>query len=292
MSHNLQAATEQDFALPDHRVLALRGRDSVAFAQAQCMNDVSLLGDGQWQWNGWLTPKGRVVALFALFRRDAETLWLLLPDAEPATLASQLKRYVFRSNVAFHVRDDLSVVGAFAAPVQACGAASAEVEAGVELDLSGEGGPRRLRIGEVRAANDELQQSRWRTFDIQHGFPRLTGEQVEQWTPQQLSLDRLKAYSVKKGCYPGQEIVARTHFLGQAKRGLMRLQGDGVGDSGDVMAGDAQGPATASARPIGRLVCAEHTEGLAVLPLDAGEGPFATAGQPCRRLPLQDGLAR
>ncbi len=292
MSHNLQAATEQDFALPGHRVLALQGRHAVAFAQAQFMNDVSLLGDGEWQWNGWLTPKGRVVALFALLRRDAETLWLLLPDADPTTLAAQLGRFVFRSNVAFHVRDDLAVSGAFADPVQACGAASAEVEAGVDLDLSGEGGPRRLRIGGVRAASDELQQSRWRTFDMQHGFPRLTGEQVEQWTPQQLSLDRLKAYSVKKGCYPGQEIVARTHFLGQAKRGLMRLRGGGVSALGQIMADHGEDQAAASPSVIGRMVCAEHNEGLAVLPLDTGNILLSTGEQPCERLRLLEGLAR
>lgn len=292
MSHNLQTAAAQDFDLSDHRVLALQGRDAVAFAQAQFMNDVAQLGDGQWQWNGWLTPKGRVVALFALLRRDAGTLWLLIPDAEPATLASQLKRYVFRSNVAFHIRDELNVVGSFATPVHARGAASAASNAGVELDLSGDGGPRCLRVGEVQAGTDESQHSRWRTFDIQHGLPRLTGEHVEQWTPQQLSLERLKAYSVKKGCYPGQEIVARTHFLGQAKRGLMRLRGDGLGALDAVMADQVSGEAGVATRAVGRMICAEDTEGLAVMSLDAGDGSFSTGDQPCVRLPLLEGLAR
>ncbi len=292
MSHNLQTAAAQDFTLPDHNILALQGRDAVAFAQAQFMNDVAQLGDGEWQWNGWLTPKGRVVALFALLRRDAGTLWLLLPDAEPATLASQLKRYVFRSNVAFHVRDDLNVVGGFATPVHARGAASSESDAGVELDLSGDGGPRCLRVGSVRGGTDENQHSRWRTFDIQHGFPRLTGEHVEQWTPQQLSLDRLKAYSVKKGCYPGQEIVARTHFLGQAKRGLMRLRGAGVGALGQIMANHGENKAAASPSVIGRMVCAERSEGLAILPLDTGNISLSTGEQPCERLRLLEGLAR
>lgn len=292
MSHNLQTAAAQDFDLSDHRVLALQGRDVVAFAQAQFMNDVAQLVDGQWQWNGWLTPKGRVVALFALLRRDSGTLWLLLPDAEPATLASQLRRYVFRSNVAFHVRDDLNVVGAFTSSAHARGAASNESDAGVELDLSGDGGPRCLRVGAVQAGTDESQHSRWRTFDIQHGLPRLTGEHVEQWTPQQLSLERLKAYSVKKGCYPGQEIVARTHFLGQAKRGLMRMQGNGVGALGPVMADQVADGADMTSRAIGRMVCAEVTEGLAVMPLDAGDGSFLTGDQPCVRLPLLEGLGR
>ena len=95
-----QAAPAHEFALPGHAVLALSGRDAVGFAQAQFMNDVTVLADGQWQWNGWLTPKGRVIALFALLRVDAETLWLvLLPEVDAAALAARLQRFVFRSKV-------------------------------------------------------------------------------------------------------------------------------------------------------------------------------------------------
>ena len=68
MPDNLQAADRPAFALPDHRVIALDGRDAIAFAQAQFMNDVAPLAVGRWQWNGWLTPKGRVIALFALLQ--------------------------------------------------------------------------------------------------------------------------------------------------------------------------------------------------------------------------------
>ena len=75
------------------------------------------------------------------------------------------------------------------------------------------------------APEDPAAVARWQAFDVEHGLPRLPDSQVEHWTPQQLSLERLGAFSVKKGCYPGQEIVARTHFLGQAKRGLALLEG-------------------------------------------------------------------
>ncbi len=61
----------------------------------------------------------------------------------------------------------------------------------------------------------------WAGAHLRAGIPRLPASQHDKWTPQQLSLDRLDAFSVKKGCYPGQEIVARTHFLGKAKRGLV-----------------------------------------------------------------------
>ncbi|MES2858054.1 MAG: folate-binding protein [Pseudomonadota bacterium] len=228
-----------------------------------------------------------MIALFALLRRDAQTLWLLLPDADPSALTVQLKRFVFRSNVAFHVRDDLLATGAFAAPVQAAGSTVADTDEGVELDASADGGLRRLRLGNNPAALDQRQLSRWRLFDLQHGLPRLAPDQGEQWTPQQLSLERLNAYSVRKGCYPGQEIVARTHFLGKAKRGLWRMQGTGVAALGEVMAG-----ADGDVRAVGRMVCAEADEGLAVVPLEAVDSHLSTNSQPCAVLPLLAGLAR
>ena len=293
MSHNPQAASAKEFRLPGHDVLALTGPDAVAFAQAQFMNDVAALGDGQWHWNGWLTPKGRVIALFALLRLDAESLWLLLPDVAAAGLATQLQRFVFRSKVKLDARADLRASGQFAQPTAASGSTSALIEGGMELDLGGDGGPRCLRITSVDTASDEALAAAWRTFDLQHGLPRLDADQAEAWTPQQLSLDRLRAFSVKKGCYPGQEIVARTHFLGQVKRGLMRLQGAGVRELGDVMASAPVDPdALALLRAAGKLICAEGDEGLPVMPIDAGDGPFSTANQACTRLPLLNGLAR
>jgi folate-binding protein YgfZ len=289
MSHNPHATTAQQFQLPGHQLLSLAGRDALAFAQAQFMNDVAALPAGHWQWNGWLTPKGRLVALFALLRLDDATLWLLLPDADAATLAAQLQRFVFRSKVSLS-QPALQVAGRFAEPAQASGAQFARGQDGsIELDMGGDGGPRTLRIAQAAMPEDADALARWHAADLAHGLPRLDAGQAEAWTPQQLSLDRLHAYSVKKGCYPGQEIVARTHFLGQAKRGLVRLRGTGVGAMGEVF--EAL-PEPAGARALGRIACTTGDEALAVMPLDAGDGPFAAGGQPCVRLPLLGGLAR
>jgi folate-binding protein YgfZ len=287
MSDNPQPARDAFQPLPGYRVLALSGRDAAVFAQAQCMNDVAGLAPGQWQWNGWLTPKGRLVALFALLKFDEQTLWLLLPDAEPEALAAQLRRYVFRSKVALAVREDLHVAGAFAAPARASGAAiDGDATQGVELDSGGDGGARALRIGNAgTSAGDAAFAARWAGFDLQHGLPRLDEAQSGQWTPQQLSLDRLRAYSVRKGCYPGQEIVARTHFLGQAKRGLALLEADTPLSAGsEVRDGE---------RTIGTVVSSVAGLALAVLPLERdAAAALSVAGVAVRERPLLDGLAR
>lgn len=279
-----RAAPGHEFRLSGHSVLAICGRDAIAFAQAQFMNDVTALADGRWQWNGWLTPKGRVVALFALLRLDAETLWLLLPDAAPAELAAQLQRYVFRSKLKL-LPLDLQVIGSFQPPVLARGSAlAAAATDDIELDMGGGEGPRRLQIRQAAAADDTAARERWDAYDLAHGLPRLPASQAGQWTPQQLSLERLRAFSVSKGCYPGQEIVARTHFLGQAKRGLHLFESEAPLPAGSEVVKDGRG--------IGTIVASAGTLALAVLPLEQGDAGIAAAGRPLHARPLETGLAR
>lgn len=288
MSDKPNATNGEYFAIPGWSVVALRGADASRFAQAQFMGDVAALAPGHWHWNGWLTPKGRVIALFALLRLDEASLLLLLADAEPAGFVAALSRFVFRSKLEVAREPELHVAGRFSASGAARGAAVAGSDpvSGFELDFGGDGAARTLRISRATAPDDDAAGARWRACDLAHGLPRLDPAQAQQWTPQQLSLERLRAYSVKKGCYPGQEIVARTHFLGQAKRGLMRLAGEAVLPGGDVTA------AAAPDRALGQAICTAGNEALAVMPLDAGAGPFLVAGTPCRPLPLLDGLAR
>lgn len=279
-------------ALPGHHVIALDGADAVAFAQAQTMNDVAALADGQWHWNGWLNPKGRVLALFALLRFSPASAWLVVADADADGLVAGLRRFVFRSKVAIAVRGDLHVTGRFAPPERARGAAVSCEGDVIELDAGGDGGPRVLRIAPVgagagngdAAVDDAAHFAQdWAAFDLAHGWPRLGAGQLEAWTPQQLSLDRLRAYSVRKGCYPGQEIVARTHFLGKAKRGLVRLRCTRAIELDEVIGADS--------RPIGQFVATAGDEGLAVMPIDA-VGPFTSDGAACEVMPLLDGLER
>jgi folate-binding protein YgfZ len=290
MSDNPHASQTPWFPLYDHRLVALSGRDALAFAQAQTMNDVAALAEGRWHWNGWLTAKGRVIALFAVIRIDNDTLWLLVPDADADDLATRLRRFQFRSKLAIEVRDDLRVAGRLSASGLASGNHwVGSADEGIELDLSGrmDGGMpgRSLRIapGLHPGANAALL-ARWRCMDLAHGLPRLDPSQSEQWTPQQLSLERLNAFSVKKGCYPGQEIVARTHFLGQAKRGLALVRGDApLEPAMDLPIGG---------QVVGTVVSTCGDLGLAVLPRDLDVDSPGMPGASWRFEPVHDGLAR
>ena len=290
MHDNPQALPGRAFALTDHRVVALTGRDAAAFAQAQFMNDVVSLAPGHWQWSGWLTPKGRVLALFALLKFDDQTLWLLLPDADAGDFAGALQRFVFRAKVALAVRDDVQVLAAFAPPRAARGSAFAGDSAdAIELDFSADGGPRSVCIvrrgeGDAGIAAGDPHAQRWTAFDLHHDLPRLPASQADHWTPQQLSLDRLSAFSVKKGCYPGQEIVARTHFLGKAKRGLALFACDAAVAPGTTVKDGAD--------PLGEVVCQAEGVALAVVTLDKPAAAAHAGDEALRALALRPGLAR
>nr|WP_236685882.1 folate-binding protein [Pseudoxanthomonas suwonensis] len=271
-----------------HSVLALDGPDAVAFAQAQFANDVAALAAGQWQWSALLTPKGRVIAVFALLRTGEASLRLLLPDFDAAELGEALRRFVFRRKVVIAPRPDLHVAGAFAAPAQALGADLAGSEdTALELDYGAAGLPRRLRISPAPAVSDAAASEAWTVADLRLGLPRLPASQREQWTPQQLALDRLAAFSVKKGCYPGQEIVARTHFLGKAKRETLLLRVPDTVEAGDEVfqSGRAIGSVVGTAGVVPRIA-------LAVLPLEREAAPLLAGGQEAVVEPFVEGLAR
>lgn len=276
------------FPLDDHSVLALEGPEAIAFAHAQFSSDVAALAVGHWQWSTWLTAKGRVLAVFALLRTGEHALRLVLPDVDAAELADALRRYVFRRKVTLAARPDLRVAGAFAAPAQARGPLLAGDEAnGLELDYGTAALPRTLRLAGGPGATEPASTEAWSVADLRLGLPRLPPSQREQWTPQQLALDRLAAFSVKKGCYPGQEIVARTHFLGRAKRELLLLQVADAAEPGAAVlqAGQAIGSLASAAGRSPRYA-------LAVVPLEREDAPLQVADTPVRVEPFVEGFAR
>ncbi|OQP70811.1 aminomethyltransferase [Xanthomonas phaseoli pv. syngonii LMG 9055] len=290
MADNLNLIPQGFGSLHDMQYVRLAGTDAVAFAHAQFANDVQALAVGQWQWNAWLTAKGRVIAIFALLREYDAHLLMLLPDDNAAEIAAQLGRFVFRRKLKIGTAA-LFAYGGFVTPEHAHAAQADIGTQRIELDLGSAALPRTLLLYSPDALATPIElpsvEAQWRRTDLQLGLARLGEGQREQWTPQQLALDRLQAYSVKKGCYPGQEIVARTHFLGKAKRALQLLEMDVAVDAGAAVALDGSA--------IGTVVSVADNLALAVLPLELtlDAGTVLQAGtQGARPRALTTGLER
>ena len=183
--------------------LAIEGPDAIAFAQAQLSSRVDDIPTGQWRFSAWLDAKGRVIALFHVARIADDRLLLLLRGGRAQDIVDAMKRYVFRSKV---------TLTAFAPRALSTGAAMNMHEvAHSDAHTSFGCDTHSFVIGE---ASDDA----WHLPQLHMGWPWLPDDALNQLLPPMISLHHLQAVSVDKGCYPGQEIVARLHYRGGNKR--------------------------------------------------------------------------
>lgn len=221
--------------LPTPQILEIAGPDSATFAHAQFCNDVIALAPGHWQWNAWLSAQGRVRFFFMLWRNADDRLRLLLRGGDAQAMCVELARFVFRTKVSLSAIAGMQALGCDAGEAQAALGAlpdNAETiihDGTIGLRLPGPG-PRWLALSALQptdtsAVSDEAF-NQWCLDDIRAGLPFLAPALQDQLLPQWLGLGRLGAINVGKGCYPGQEIMARLHFKGGNKRGLYRIQMD------------------------------------------------------------------
>ena len=230
--------------LPGFGVLRIGGADAVTFLQGQFTNDVRLLADGRTQVAACCTNQGRVIAL-ARFRQTDEAIYALLPADLLGKVATHLRKFVLRSKVEILQAADLNVgaihTGDAAAATQAHRVFDEAALTMSPVPLAGttevvtfQYAPGREVIAAPPVAWRSISglspsrpspraQTEWLAADIAAGLPHVFAATSEQFTPQMLNVDLIDGVSFTKGCYTGQEIVARTHHLGRVKRRTMRF---------------------------------------------------------------------
>jgi len=261
MPFKLNFSPAKGFRLPGHAVIHVTGPDSQAFLQAQCMNDVNALIDGEWQYNGWLSPQGRVFALFYVIRIKDGHFLLILPALPPQLLIDGLKRFVFRSKVRFEIEMSRHLSGSIGMPITREELIGSGLDDGFLLQIGQGETSRQLHLGSKAGISDFDAAQRWHEIDMAAGWVWIDESLQDIWTPHMLSLQQINAFSLNKGCYPGQEIVARTHYLGKSKRALFIVSGTDL-QPGAMLADHG--------RDVGRIVnaTAEGRLAAAVLPAD------------------------
>ena len=232
--------------------LQIEGPDAIAFAHAQFSSKVNSLGVGQWQFSAWLDPQGRVRTLFQLARVAEDRLLLLLRGGSAAAMAEALQRFVFRSRLALHALPARALASGPALPLHEVQTVDGALTFGCDTHS--------LRIVDEPSGDDH-----WRHAQLREGWPWLPADSLGQWLPAALSLQRLQAVAIDKGCYPGQEIVARLHYRGGHKRHLHSVALSQPASAGDALVRDGH--------ELGRLLDVIRTddgiEALAVLNDDA-----------------------
>ena len=268
-------------------VLRARGADAGAFLQGQLSNDMNLLLAERSLLAGYHNPQGRVIALLRLLRLAGDDVLAVLPRELAARVAQRLAKYILRAKV--KLADESAgwtVTGVLAhgassalpaLPATANGAArlgeSLAVRVAAEparwLLLSPAGVPPALS-GCAAAAPEN-----WQRLAVAAGEPQVYAATSEEFVAQMLNLDVLGAIAFDKGCYTGQEVIARAHYRGRVKRRLQRFLTREActlapGASGELSDGRAFKVVDAVQLPDGRC------EFLAVAPFPAGE-PAAPA---------------
>lgn len=197
--------------------LTIEGPDAIAFAHLQLSSDVRKLEVGTWQWSAWLNPQGRVRALLHLMRPDEQRLCLLLRGGTAAALATALQPYVMRSRVTITAHAPGRLTGVAPCPVFSVHDEDDDTILGL--------GDYALRITTASSTTGDSTQG-WRLAAIRAGHPWLPDATLDKLLAPSLSLRELGAASLDKGCFPGQEVLARLHYRGGCKQHLRHIQSD------------------------------------------------------------------
>ena len=222
-------------------LLQVYGAEAEGFLQGQLSNDIRHVTDNHSQLSAYCSPKGRMLAIFRVFKRG-DVYLLQLPAALAQTTLKRLSMFILRAKVTLAAADpDLVSIG-IAGPSAALhlqelwGPVPAQVDdcrsdAGLTVMRLPGVTPRFQLVGPVSALGplwDRLKSVAtpvgapvWRWLDIKAGVPSVLPGTVEELVPQMANLDLVGGINFKKGCYPGQEIVARMHYLGRLKQRMV-----------------------------------------------------------------------
>jgi len=226
--------------LTDLGLISLTGDDAAGFLHNQITNDVEHLDLGSARLAGYCTPKGRLLASFLMWK-DLDQIVLQLPRMLQPAIQKRLQMFVLRAKVKLADLHEqklaLGLVGTTAttalqqwfAQLPAQPYAKVDNEHGTLIRLADSRQMPRyqwiLGIDQAIAAWPVLTQtltaastSAWRLTDIYAGVPSITKATQEQFVPQMINFELIGGVNFKKGCYPGQEIVARSQYLGKLKR--------------------------------------------------------------------------
>lgn len=293
-------------------LLACEGPDSLKFLQGQLTCNLQEISGTQARYGAHCTPKGRMVANFLLLQHaELGYTFRTRSDVLPA-LQTSLSRYIVFSKAKLRdssadwvlvglqgpgVEQKLTSILGLPAPNQSM--AQQHSDHGLVICLNER--PLRYEYWMPAAQAARVWQNTlatqftpaptafWHWLDIREGLGSVSHNTVEEFIPQMLNMEKTGGISFTKGCYTGQEIVARAHYRGAVKKSMYRLSGQGpLPQPGDTIRCDKNGsPHTAGQWVIAEHVNPQHWEGLAVVSHDSIALPLCTAEeQPLQRLSL------
>ena len=258
------AALTGALRLTDWGLIRAQGPDAASFLQGQLTQDVAHLPPDRARLAGYCSAKGRLLASFVLWRVDAETVLLACSADLLASTLKRLSMFVLRAKCKLSdVSAELALYGlagtaagsllADAAPATPWGLSTFGVGQVIRLpDAAGQ--PRWLLAQAVAAAAPTLpalSADAWQWLEVQSAVARISAPTLELFVPQMINLDLVGGVNFQKGCYPGQEVVARSQYRGKLKRRAFVFDADAVLAAGQEIFHSAD-----PGQPAGKVVLA------------------------------------
>lgn len=224
-------------------VLKASGDDAAKFLHGQLTNDFVLLGANEARLCGYCSAKGRLLASFIGFKRTDQSILLIGSSDLIATIQKRLSMFVLRAQVKLEdASPQYAVFGLAGSALDSqldplskpWAKIDAELNSTIALYPSGEQ-TRQLRIQRVEAAapqGEAMPLQTWMWGEVLSAVPTVTKATAELFVPQMLNFESIGAINFKKGCYPGQEVVARSQFRGTIKRRTFLMQCDALPEAG------------------------------------------------------------
>ncbi|HEX7028128.1 MAG TPA: folate-binding protein YgfZ [Gammaproteobacteria bacterium] len=227
-------------------LIRISGDDAANFLQNQLSNDVRRVDAGHSQLNSYCSPKGRMLTVFRLFMMNGD-YYLRAPAGLIDAIIKRLGIFVLMSKVKLEdASDELLRMGVAgpgtsallaehfkdiptdtASAVEACGAKVLQVPGNERFEIYAPPVTLQSLWERFETTLAPVGIDAWPLLDILNGIPNVYPETSEHFIPQMANLQLIDGVSFKKGCYPGQEVVARMQYLGKLKRSMYRVQSSG-----------------------------------------------------------------
>ncbi len=246
--------------LDQYGLLQVTGEDARAFLHAQLTNDIENLAPGAARYAGWCSAKGRLLATFLVVPFPGGFLLQLSRDLVPFVV-KRLSMFVLRSKL--KITDATAQWAQFGqwGPGDGNPLSVSEIDGVITVRV--EADRTLLLVPEQNSSSykPDAAAEDWALAEIRAGRPLIAQATQDQFVPQMVNLELSGGVDFKKGCYPGQEIVARAQYRGAVKRRMVRLRGEALQLGQDIFSDDAPGQSS------GTIVNAAGGEALAVLPV-------------------------
>ncbi|MBI3347699.1 MAG: folate-binding protein YgfZ [Burkholderiales bacterium] len=279
--------------LADWGVIRALGADAASFLHGQLTQDFALLDREHARLAGFCTAKGRLLATTVGWRGGDEEILLALPAETLAATLKRLSMFVMRAKCKLSdASAEFAVYGLLGTPTALAWTLAREGDA-VQIALPGGGRALRVQPAEAPAPDGEaITPDDWAWAEAEAGMAWVRGATVEAFVPQMINFEVLGGVNFKKGCYPGQEIVARSQYRGTLKRRLQVFETDAPATVGQELfnSADPEQPAgivAGSGTRAGRTVIAAEIK---LAALDSGSlhlGSVAGATLKPRALPYE-----